>query len=78
MSNQFEIILCRTSHLMYYYKMIFLNSYNQKTKNIKCRLNKFAHSNTKKEFHKAINHFRSWELYQEKKTPWVEGKKRQT
>ena len=80
-SNQFEILLSHISHLRHYYKMTYLNSYKQKTfsdivENVKCRLNKFAHSNTKKELNEAINDLRSWKLYQEKVTTWVEGNKK--
>ena len=63
-SNLFQIILCHTSHLKHYYKMIYLNSYQQKTfsniaDDVKCGLNKFAHLNTKKEFSKVISDLKS-------------------
>ena len=63
------------SHLSHYYIVSYLNSYRWVNKakngfsnianNVKCRLRRIAHSNTKKKkLNEAIDDLRNWKLYQ--------------
>ena len=82
MSDQFEIFICYTSHLKHFYIVSYLNSYSWVNKannifssvvdDVEYRLDRIAHSNTKKELHEIIHDLRNSELYHEKPKTWVE------